>query len=375
MHPNSLFAGLLLVWVMVAQVGAQGVNKYYTGPGTVAGVCPIGTCSAANSLCTDYQWVSGCSFNFSGTCTACTGIQPGKYFSSSNGAGLTDNCVQTSCTPCNAGSFNTGCSATSAGTCSTCAAGLLPVNNYWTVPASATVVCPYAAQTMSAPGYKTTGATSMAPGTTSACTAVALSLYFTLPTSTAENCVTANRLVCDAGKKNMGSSTISAGACQDCTAQVAGTFYVANTAYDSNCPTSACFDTDCVVGQYKMGCTGASLGTCASCTGANASQVYVSKGSWSNACLVDGCAKVCPTGQYISNCGVAGVTTATLTCSICTNVNPNVNFYLTQGTYTPGSCTVNPCMICANGNFLVGCGSAASSGTSRGICNTCTNTV
>lgn len=379
MHSPSLFTGLLFWWVgnlgIIRQAGAQGTNKYYTGPGNYTGYCPIAACSAANSGCTSYQWVSGCSFNVSGACTACTGIQPGKFFSSSNGAGLTDNCIQSSCTPCIAGAYNSGCSATSAGSCLTCSAGLLPANSYWTVPANATVVCPYTAQTVSAPGYVTVGANATFPGTSVACSAIASNLYFTTPASPTENCVTANKTICGAGLKNVGSSTISAGACQACLGQVAGTYYINNPAYDSNCPTAACVDTDCAIGQYKKDCTGTVSGTCASCTTANASQVYVTKGSWSNTCQVDGCVKTCPIGQYISNCGVGGVTTAALTCSNCTNAIPNVNFYYTQGTYTPGSCLVSPCRVCDNGNYLVGCGSVASSGTASGMCNTCSNTV
>lgn len=376
MHSPVPLVGLLLgLALLVDKAGAQGANKYYTGPGNYTGYCPIGTCSVANSGCATYQYVSGCTFNTSGVCTDYTGITPGKYFSGSSGLGLSNSeGVQTMCTPCGAGSSNPGCSASSAGSCVTCSAGLLPANNYWTVPPNATVVCPYAAQAVAAPGFKITGQNSTFAGVSVSCSAVSTLLYFATPILPTENCVTAAKTICAAGNKNVGSSTISAGACQACSNQVPGTYWIANTAYTDNCPSAICLDS-CGVGQYRKFCTGIVSGTCSPCTTANASQAYVTSGNWTDSCKVDGCVKTCPTGQYISNCGANGITQATLTCSNCNNNVANVNFYWTQGSYLIGSCTVAACKICDNGNYLVGCGSVASSGLSVGTCTTCTNTA
>ena len=374
MHHRSLLVGVLNILIgWTGQAGAQGANKYYTGPGNYSGFCPIRACSVTNSGCATYQYVSGCSFNVSGTCTDYTGITPGKYFSGSSGSGLSNSeGVQAMCTPCAAGTKNPGCSASSAGSCVGCSG--LPANNYWTVPPNATVVCPYAAQAVAAPGFKITGQTDTTPGTPSTCTAVSALLYFTLPILPTENCVTAPKTICPAGTKNTGSSATLPGACPVCTNQVPGTYWINNTAYTDNCPSTVCVN-DCPMGQFRKFCTGTVAGSCSSCTTANASQVYVTNGNWTDSCKVDGCAKSCPTGQYISNCGVAGITAATLTCSNCNNNVANVNFYWTQGSYLIGSCTVSPCMVCPNGNYLAGCGSVASSGLAAGTCNTCTNTV
>jgi hypothetical protein len=69
-------------------------------------------------------------------------------------------------------------------------------------------------------------------------------------------------------------------------------------------------------------------------------------------------------------CGLAGSTSATVTCGNCTNNAVNVNYYVGQGAYTPGSCPLSACRICDNGNYLIGCGSVNSRG-----CTACTNIV
>ena len=350
-------------------VSAQGNNKYYTGPGNFSGYCPISACTASD--CHAYQYKSGCSFNSSGTCTNCTGLAAGKYFSSS-GTGLTDNCIQTRCADCGAGFYNLGCSASSAGTCVACSAGLLPAHNYWTVPADATVVCPYTNQSVCPPGQKNTGYSSTSSGTCSACPALAAGFYFTLPTSPTENCNTAAQEVCPAGKVNVGYSSSSAGTCQNCPALQNGKYYVANTASNTDCAaaTRDCSDEGCSIGQYKKDCAGTNSGVCAPCTTANASQIYVSTGGWSNTCLVSGCVKTCPIGEYAFGCGAAGMVSSSLTCAKCTNSVANVNYYVEHGGYTPTSCAVSACRVCANGNYLVGCG-----GTASGECTVCTNTI
>jgi hypothetical protein len=356
-----------LLFCYLNPVESQGVNKYYTGPGNYSGYCPIQSCTASN--CQAYQYKSGCTFNTSGVCTNCTGLVAGKYFSSS-GTGLTDNCIQSKCTDCQAGFYNSGCSASSAGTCVACSGGLLPANNYWTVPADATAVCPYTAQAVCLAGEKNIGYDSTSSGTCSPCPAPATGFYFTLPTSPTENCATKKQTLCPAGQVNNGYSHVSAGTCQNCVGLINGKYYINNTAPSSNCPTSDCVDTGCATGQYKKGCTGTSSGVCAPCTNANASQVYVSTGSWSNTCLVDGCVKICPSGQYVVGCGLDGIVSSALTCGSCTNAVPNVNYYVRQGGYTPTSCPVSACMVCDNGNYLLGCG-----GTASGTCTKCTNTV
>ena len=347
---------------------AQGGNKYYTGPGNSSGYCPISACTASD--CHAYQYKSGCSFNTSGICTNCTGLVAGKYFSSS-GTGLTDSCVQTKCADCEAGYHNSGCSAESAGTCIACSADLLPVNNYWTIPADAMAVCPYTPQEVCPPGQKNTGYSSTSPGTCSACPALATGFYFTSPTSPTENCGTAEQKVCPAGQVNVGRSDSSAGTCQDCPALTNGKYYVDNTASSSDClaATRDCDDNDCETGQYKKGCSGTNSGVCSACTNANSTQTYASKGGWTNTCQVQGCLKTCAIGEYVVGCGVAGVSSSSLTCGKCTNSVANVNFYVEPGGYTPTSCAVSACRVCSNGNYLMGCG-----GTASGECTACTNT-
>ena len=377
MHFLSLLVGLLFAWIgWIEQAEAQGANKYYTGPGNYTGYCPIGTCSVAAAACQPYQYVSGCAFNSTGTCTNYTGVTPGKYFSGSSGLGLSNSeGVQSLCTPCGAGQSNPGCSASSAGSCVVCSPALLPANNYWTVPPNATVVCPYAAQTVAGPGFQTVGANATFPGTIIACAALNPGFYWPVPLLPTESCTTLAQTTClTAGQKNVGYNSTFPGTCTPCTGLVPGTYYIANTAYNSNCPTTVCVD-DCGVGKYRSGCTGANSGICTVCSNGNVSQVYVTSGNWTNSCQVAGCVKTCPTGQYISNCGTDGVTTATLTCGICNNNVANVNFYFTQGSYTPGSCTVTPCRTCDSGNYLIGCGSVSSNGLASGNCTTCTNTV
>lgn len=348
--------------------GAQGANKYYSGPGNYTGYCPISPCTASD--CQPYQYKSGCTFNVSGTCTNCTGIPQGKYFSGSGG-GLSDSCVQAPCTACPAGKYNSGCSASSAGTCVVCSPGLLPANNYWTVPASATVVCPFAPQTVCPTGQRNVGYTSMYAGDCVSCTPVD-GYYFTQPVSPTENCIKVQFTVPPAGQKLVGANSTYPGVVVTCPGLANGTYYI-NASGSDPCSvdsTAACSDSDCQVGQYKKGCAGGSSGTCAACTGANASQIYITKGGWSNTCQVAGCEKICPTGQYIVGCGVDGISSSALTCGSCTNAVANTNYYVGQGGYTPVSCPVSNCRICPNGNYLLGCG-----GTASGTCTTCTNAV
>lgn len=355
----------------IEKVTAQGLNKFYTGPGNVTGFCPIGQCSVGSAGCKPYQWVSGCGFNLTGVCNNFTGVQPGYYFSGSSGSGLSNSeGVQSPCTSCPASQYNSGCSASSAGSCVTCNPAILPANNYWTIPPNATVTCPYAAQLVAPPGFKTVGQNSTYAGYLVGCPALGAGLYYPPPVLPTEVCTSASFTVCPAGQKLVGYSQTAAGTCQACPATANGSYYAPNAAFDAVCVASSCVDTDCAIGQYKNGCTGTNSGTCAPCTTANSSQVYSTKGGWSNSCQVAGCVKTCPIGQYIVGCGTAGMVSSGLTCGNCVNSVANVNFYVDQGAYLSNSCPTTACVPCTNGNYLVGCGNLSS-----GVCTVCTNTV
>jgi hypothetical protein len=362
-----LSTALVFTILGLDQADAQGAGKYYTGPGNFSGYCPISPCTASN--CQVYQYKSGCAFDSPGTCTNCTGIAAGKYFSGS-GPGLTDSCVQSACTACPAGKYNVGCSASFAGSCVACSPGNLPVNSYWKEPANATDACPVAPQTVCATGQRNAGYSSTSAGECVACTVVA-GYYFTQPTSPTDNCNKVQFTVPPAGQKLVGANSTFPGVVVTCPALANGSYYI-NASGDPCAAeaTASCTDSDCVVGQYKKGCSGGSSGACAPCTGANASQVYITKGSWSNTCQVAGCEKVCPSGQYVVGCGLDGMSSSSLTCGSCTNAVANINYYVGQGGYTPTSCPVSACRVCANGNYLLGCG-----GTVSGTCTTCTNLV
>jgi hypothetical protein len=349
-------------------ISAQGSNKYYSGPGNYSGYCPISLCTASD--CQPYQYKLGCTFNVSGVCTNCTGIVQGKYFSSS-GAGLTDSCIQSLCTSCAAGKKNVGCSASSAGTCVECAPGLLPVDNYWTVPANALDVCPYAPQKVCTAGQKNVGYNSTYAGDCVSCTVVN-GYYFSQPLRPVEDCIKIQLASPPAGQKLVGANSTYPGVVVTCPVLANGTYYINGSGSDpcAAASTAPCTDSDCQIGEYKKGCSGGSSGVCAPCTGANASQVYSSRGSWSNTCQVAGCEKICASGKYVVGCGVDGISSSALTCGSCTNAIVNVNYYVGQGGYTPTSCPVSICRLCDNGNYLVGCG-----GTASGTCTTCTNTI
>lgn len=352
----------LLGWLS-GQARAQGVNKYYNGPGNSSGYCPIKTCTAAD--CQPYQYKSGCLFDSPGTCTDCTGIAAGKYFSGS-GTGLTDACVQALCTACPAGTYNSGCSASSAGSCVACNSNNLPANNYWKVPASATDACLYAPQTVCLAGQKNVGYNSTYEGRCVSCTVVD-GYYFNPPINPTENCIKTAFPVPPTGQMLVGANSTFAGVIMSCPQLANGQYYTSGV---NPCTAASCSDSNCKIGQYNQGCSGTNNGTCAPCTGANSSQIYVTKGSWSNTCQVGGCVKVCASGQYVVGCGVDGISSSDLTCGSCTNAVANINYYVGQGGYTPGSCPVSVCIVCNNGNYLLGCG-----GTASGTCTACSNTI
>ena len=357
-----LSVGVLLGW-LGGQAEAQGANKFYTGPGNTSGYCPISACTAAN--CQPYQYKSGCAFDSPGTCTDCTGITAGMYFSSS-GTGLTDACVKSPCTACPAGTYNTGCSASSAGSCVACVSNNLPANNYWKVPANATDACPYAQQTVCPAGQQNVGYNSTYEGRCVGCTVVA-GYYFTPPITPTETCSKVLFPVAPTGQILVGANATFAGVIEPCPLLANGLYYPPGP---TSCSSAACSDSSCRIGQYNKGCSGTNNGTCAPCTGANSSQIYVTKGGLSNTCQVDGCVKTCAAGQYVVGCGVDGISNSDLTCGSCTNAVVNVNYYVKQGGYTPGSCPTSNCIICSNGNYLLGCG-----GTASGVCTACSNTV
>ena len=202
--------------------------------------------------------------------------------------------------------------------------------------------------------------------------------YYTKPVLPTENCAVEDQTVCPAGQINIGYNETFAGKCHICSLDF-GFYYVPNPTFSASCESTktACDNTTCGIGKYRQGCSGGSNGTCQPCTTATASQTYSTGGGLTDSCLVVGCTKVCPPGQYIAGCGVAGSTADSLTCQPCSDPNQqaNKNYYKTQGAYLPNSCGLANCTVCSNGNYLAGCGSAASGGTAEGTCTQCSNMV
>ena len=370
---DLLLLRILAVWAlfnggMFGVVDAQGpgAGRYYSGPGNSTGSCPISTCSY--SACSAWQYLSGCTFNSSGTCTNCTlpAVTPGYYYSATGE--LSNNCVLSACLTCPPGQMNVGCGPGNQGSCVSCAASLTP-GNYW-VSNTPTVQCNQTQQTVCPPGYYTTGATSTLPGGCTACSTV-MSLpaynYWTTPLTSLYTCSYTSQTTCPTGQVNSivtTPSSTSTGSCSNCPATAWGYYYVPNTNPGSNCPTAVCRG-DCPVGQYNSNCGGTSSGSCVNCTTATGNQVYSTGGNLTNTCQVVGCTLACSAGQYISGCGGPQ---SGMSCQPCTNSIPNVNYYTGMGAYNSTSCNTASCPVCNNGFYNAGCG-----GTSMGSCSYCTN--
>jgi len=216
-------------------------------------------------------------------------------------------------------------------------------------------------------GFQNVGYTSTFAGTCTACTGLPYGQYWTTPSSYSYVCNYLPQSICLAGQYNPSFSSTSAGSCSGCSTVTGGFYYIANTNVTMGCITAACSDASCNLGQYISLCTGTFAGTCAACLNPiTSSQEYTGKGSWTGTCPVLGCPLNCPTGQWTSGCG--SISSAT-SCSVCTNSVPNVNYYVagTSG-YNSTSCPTTTCPVCANGNYLMGCGNISS-----GVCTQCTN--
>lgn len=364
---------VLMVWTLLNGafriVDAQGAGKYYSGPGTTAGVssCPISVCSYAS--CQPWQYLSGCTFNSSGTCTNCTlpAVAAGYYYSGTGG--LNNNCAVSACLLCPPGQMNVGCGPGNMGSCVACSTPLT-AGNYWTAN-TLTVQCVQLAQTKCSAGFYTTGANATTPGSCSPCSNVLtlpLYNYWTTPLDSLYTCAYLPQTTCNTGFKSSlvaSPSTTSDGTCSPCPATGWGYYYISNSNPLSNCPTAVC-DGSCPIGQFKNGCGGISAGACQSCTTASPTQVYSTNGNLTDTCQVQGCTRVCPIGQYISGCqGPA----SGMSCQVCTNSVPNVNYYTGMGAYNATSCPVANCPICSSGYWTKGCGN-----TTSGTCEFCTNT-
>lgn len=272
----------VLVDFMFPMVGAvnPGIDKYYSGAGTVPGItsCPVTPCSSAS--CKAWQYNAGCEGTSNGTCTNCTlpALVVGEYYTAKSGSGLANLCVKSTCQTCPVGFINKGCSGGDAGTCESC--GASTPGSYWPVNtgpvfACASIVQPLCPFAICLSGYYLTGCTTATVGTCAPCTGASniqqYSSYgtqFNVPGS----CPRAScAKTCGPGKyiKNCGGLESSL-VCTDCTNNVPYTnYYDKGTdvaiAYDAlSCSVAPC--PVCASGTFAFNCGGISSGTCPACT-------------------------------------------------------------------------------------------------------------
>ena len=351
--------------VFLAAVQAQAPGKYYSGSGSAAdGTCPMTSCPMD---CQPWQWRKGCTFNSSGYCTDCTGLGTDKYFVATGG--LTDSCTQTSQRTCSAGFVNLNKNSTFEGSCTPCTS--ISAGYYFTTPASPRSTCAdqTAPRNPCAVGYKDDNYNNqyLAPSCT-LCTGISAGYYWV--SRTPGQCTSDPKPTCSTGfALTSYTDPFVNGTCVACTA-VQNQYFVPNPVASATCSMQACTDSGCQIGEYRASCGGSFAGVCTKCTNGNASQIYTSTGGLNNICLVDGCQKTCDKGQFIAGCGVPGNRLTDLTCQNCNNSRTNYTYYTGMGGYLIDSCPTTPCPTCPWGFYTLGCGDL-----SAGVCSRCTNTV
>ena len=403
----------LAVWMESTE--AQGTDKYYYGTSTTIGssTCPIRLCINAPSPCLTYEYRKDCSFNSSGTCTACsvpsrTAIQ---YYNNS-AQKTTNNCDLATCPACSAGQRNNGCSASSPGTCEACAAttaglyyptptsasancvtascsavspacgqterrtgcsgsssgscttcGAVPANSYWNHTLNSDTCSSTAWMTCTQDQYRT-GTSTTSSGTCTACTGLTAGNYWSHALNSA-TCSSTAWVSCTQDQSRSGNSTTSAGTCTACTGLTSDKYW-SHALNSATCSSSS--KTICAAGKQNTGSSTTSAGVCtADCTGQVNGTYWIANTAW-NVCTSANCVDTdCQVGQWKSGC----TGTSAGTCAACTTANAS-QIYSTRGGWSNTCQVVNCEKVCSTGQYIVGCGTFGATSSTL-TCASCNN--
>lgn len=383
-----------LLWACISLVSAQGTNKYYSSPGNISGYCTISSCNP--SACAANQYLLGCSFNVSGTCTTCTNTPAAGQYFSSNGQYSPTGCVSSACiSSCSNGQYTANCGnpSTSPGACTACSTILtLNANSNYLPYTGATYVCAQQAWPTCSTGYTNPTANTISNGLCVACTntPTAGNLYASAqqytaasacawtacagPTAgnyftTANSCTQAAQIACGPGYTQTGATTTSYGSCTPCSAPPANNYFT--TA--NSCVYSA-WNT-CSAGQYLSGGSTTNPGTCTACANSpSAGQYYTPAQQFTSTCALSSCTVV--SGSYFAtpgscvatpwtNCS-AGYTNPTATsisngqCVACNNGASNTaGYYWNPAQQYTAACAILQCSAPAAYYYFTTAGSCA----------------
>ena len=281
-----------------------------------------------------------------GTLNTTTSLRPCSSFTCK--AGFYLNPTKSMCRPCNyaacpGGYTLTGCGQDQPGRCTPCSTSSKDPNSDWINPRLAVFTVSKASVTCA--------------------TICKFGFYRNTTNNQCNSCSDLERRSCTAGQTlaSCGPGS-SSGTCQNCPPAAFNMYFTGNQCMQASCLDRAA---GCPAGTTLQGCGGASMGSCVACSGglpagalgwksAGTCDYFCQQGSYrnnaTNTCSQCNSLTQCPTGQYLSGCGIDGVSNGT--CLPCSPLGRGL-YYASGATCQPIRCNA---MTCAASQKLVGCG-------------------